>query len=92
MYLDVTRLLQNPLGAVAEPGTRGDIVRISDGRATIYLLPYEYEQSDERTLRWLLVQEPTTAPVREGGSTAGRTPPASVLPSRARSPWRDVAC
>jgi hypothetical protein len=58
MYLDVTRLLQNPLGAVAEPGTRGDLVRVSDGLATIYLLPHEYDQSDERGLRWLLARAP----------------------------------
>jgi ribosomal protein L9 len=61
MSLVVTRLLQNPLGAVAEPGTRGDLVRVSDGRATIYLLPCEYEGADERTLQWLLAQQPLRA-------------------------------
>ena len=54
--LVATRLLQNPLGAPAVPGTRGDIVRVSDGRASVYLLPHEYDAADERQLRWLLAQ------------------------------------
>ena len=74
MYLDVTRLLQNPLGAVAEPGTRGDLVRVSDGRATIYLLPDEYDQSDERGLRWLLAREPARPARGDQTSTAVRAP------------------
>jgi hypothetical protein len=61
MSLVVTRLLQNPLGAVAEPGTPGDLVRVSDGRATIYLSPDEFDHVDERTLRWLLAQQPLRA-------------------------------
>ncbi|GAA1171611.1 hypothetical protein GCM10009608_04900 [Pseudonocardia alaniniphila] len=51
--LVATRLLQNPLGQRAEPGARGDIVRVTDGRATIYLLPQEYDAADDRSLRWL---------------------------------------
>lgn len=49
--LEVTRLLQNPLGQVAPPGQRGDIVRVSDGRSTIYLDPAEYEKSTKTQLR-----------------------------------------
>jgi hypothetical protein len=59
--MDVTWLMQNPLGEIAPPGARGDFVRISDGRATIYLLPNEFDQADERRLRWLLAKEPTRA-------------------------------
>jgi hypothetical protein len=39
--LEVTRLLQNPLGDPAPEGERGDIVRISDGVQKIYLPPHE---------------------------------------------------
>ncbi|HTK61020.1 MAG TPA: hypothetical protein VL595_01545 [Pseudonocardia sp.] len=52
--LEVTRLLQNPLGHVAPPGQRGDIVRVSDGEATIYLDPSEYESESEDSLRAML--------------------------------------
>ena len=54
--LVATRLLQNPLGTPAAPGTRGDMVQVSDGRTTVYLLPHEYDAADERHLRWLLAQ------------------------------------
>jgi hypothetical protein len=40
----------------AAPGDRGDIVRVSDGRASVYLLPHEYDAADERKLRWLLAK------------------------------------
>ena len=55
----VTWLMKNPLGAVAQSGARGDFVRVSDGRATIYLLPNEFDDADERRLRWLLARQPT---------------------------------
>lgn len=54
--LVVTRLLQNPLGQVALPGERGDIVRVSDGVATVYLTPREFDDADERHLRYLLAR------------------------------------
>jgi hypothetical protein len=57
--LVATRLLQNPLGQPAAPGSRGDIVRVTDGQVTIYLLPHEYDAADDRDLRWLLAQEPS---------------------------------
>jgi hypothetical protein len=47
--LTVTRLLQNPLGDHAPDGERGDIVRVSDGTATVYLTPSEYEQASLHT-------------------------------------------
>jgi ribosomal protein L9 len=53
--LTVTRLLQNPLGDHAPDGERGDIVRVSDGTATVYLTPSEYEQASLAQLRCLLV-------------------------------------
>jgi hypothetical protein len=52
--LEVTRLLQNPLGQVAPPGQRGDMVRVSDGVATIYLDPSEYDAASVRSLRAML--------------------------------------
>jgi len=59
--IEVTWLLKNPFGASAQPGQRGDFVRVSDDRATIYMLPNEFEHADERRLRWLLAQQPTRA-------------------------------
>ena len=59
MSMVVTWLMKNPLGAVAQSGARGDFVRVSDGRATIYLLPHEFHDADERRLRWLLARQPT---------------------------------
>ena len=55
--LSVVRLLQNPLGQVAPDGARGDLVRVSDGRASVFLLPAEFEAADEPRLRWLLAEE-----------------------------------
>jgi hypothetical protein len=54
--LTVARLLQNPLGQEAPAGHRGDLVRVSDGRASLYLFPWEYDAADERRLRWLLAR------------------------------------
>ena len=51
------RLLQNPMGHPAPPGARGDIVRISDGTATIYLTPAEYDRTTEAELRYLLARK-----------------------------------
>ena len=52
--LKVTRLLQNPLGEVAPDGQRGDLVRVTDGRATVYLVPFEFEMATEAQLRDML--------------------------------------
>jgi len=53
----------------AEPraGHRGDIVRVPDGRASLYLFPWEFEVADEARLRWLLAQKAT--PAKCGDST-----------------------
>ncbi len=59
--LTVVRLLQNPLGQEAPAAHRGDIVRVSDGRASLYLFPWEFEATDEARLRWLLAQKATAA-------------------------------
>jgi len=64
--LSVVRLLQNPLGAVAPEGQRGDLVRVSDGTSTVYLMPWEFEAADDRELRWLLARQERPA----GRSTA----------------------
>jgi ribosomal protein L9 len=61
--LEVTRLLQNPLGQVAPEDADGDIVRVSDGLATIYLTPKEYAQADEATIRRLLADAPRKRPL-----------------------------
>lgn len=60
--LTVVRLLQNPLGQPAPPGERGDLVRVSDGRARVYLLPGEYDRATPATLRWLLAQQRSPRP------------------------------
>jgi hypothetical protein len=59
--VEVTWLMKNPFGGIAPAGERGDFVRVRDGRATIYLLPNEFDHADERKLRWLLAQQPTRA-------------------------------
>lgn len=51
--LTVVRLLQNPLGRQAPKGERGDLVRVSDGESRVYLMPWEFEATDERELRWM---------------------------------------
>jgi len=74
--MKVTWLLKNPFGTTAQPGERGDFVRVSDGRATVYLLPNEFDHADERRLRWLLAQQPTRA--RRGeASDVGQRPTAA---------------
>ena len=74
---EVTRLLQNPLGAPAPEGERGDIVRVSDGTRTIYLTPQEFDEASEQQLRYRLAAE---------GRTRRRpTSPAADQPSWAES-------
>ena len=58
--LEVTRLLQNPLGQPAPEGARGDIVRVSDGTRTIYLTPREFDEATEQQLRYRLAAEGRT--------------------------------
>jgi ribosomal protein L9 len=58
--LEVTRLLQNPLGHPAPEGARGDIVRVSDGTRTIYLTPREFDEATEQQLRYRLAAEGRT--------------------------------
>ena len=60
--LTVSRILQNPLGQKAPPGERGDLVRVSDGRTRVYLLPSEFDMASPATLRWLLAREPGRDP------------------------------
>jgi hypothetical protein len=68
----VTRLLQNPLGEVAPAGQRGDIVRISDGWATIYLDPAEFERTSEGRLRRMLAEaDPRPLSTVIGSTSAG---------------------
>ena len=55
--LQVTRLLQNPLGQPAPEGARGDIVRVSDGTRTLYLTPQEFDEANEQQLRYRLAAE-----------------------------------
>jgi len=61
--LQVTRLLQNPLGQVAPDGVKGDIVRVSDGDKTIYLTPAEHSAATEDELQQLLAAAPRRRPV-----------------------------
>lgn len=70
--LEVTRLLQNPLGQVAPAGQRGDMVRVSDGVATIYLDPAEFDSESEDSLRAMLaLAEPRTSASETGGGSGG---------------------
>ena len=55
--LTVVRLLQNPLGQEAPAGERGDLVRVSDGRSRVYLLPSEFDMASAATLRWMLARD-----------------------------------
>jgi hypothetical protein len=73
----VTRLLASPLGAVAEDGQRADLVRVSNGWATIYLDPAEYERSSEGgLLRKLAEVDPRPASAIGATTQAGgRTAP-----------------
>ena len=59
--LTVVRLLQNPLGHPAPDGARGDLIRVSDGQANVYLMPWEFDAVDEQTLRWMLARPRSTA-------------------------------
>jgi hypothetical protein len=59
--LRVTRLLANPLGDVAPTGELGDIVRVSDGSATLYLDPVEFAGITEGTLRRRLAEVPLSS-------------------------------
>ena len=56
--LQIDRLMQNPMGEPAPEGTRGDIVRVSDGQTAIYLTPDEFDAVDTAQLRWLLAAGP----------------------------------
>jgi hypothetical protein len=58
--LEVTRLLQNPLGHPAPDGEQGDIVRVSDGTRTLYLTPREFDEASEQQLRYRLAAEGRT--------------------------------
>ena len=58
--LEVTRLLQNPLGQPAPEGEPGDIVRVSDGTRTLYLTPREFDETGEPQLRYRLAAEGRT--------------------------------
>jgi hypothetical protein len=54
--LDVSGILQIPLGAPAPAGSRGDIVRVSDGVSTIHLTPREFDEATHADLRYLLAR------------------------------------
>ena len=57
--IQVVRLLQNPLGELAPAGQRGDIVRVRDGWATIYLDPNEFDRMSQAGLRRMLAEADT---------------------------------
>lgn len=65
--LQVTRLLQNPLGQPAPDGVEGDIVRVSDGAKTTYLTPRDYMRATEHDLHVLLTAAPgRRRPIQRG--------------------------
>jgi hypothetical protein len=57
----VVRLLQNPSGQQAPKGECGDLVRVSDGQSSVYPMPWEFDATDERTLRVMLARPRFTA-------------------------------
>jgi hypothetical protein len=69
---EVTRLLQNPLGQIAPAGQCGDIVRVRNGWATIYLDPAEFARSSEGgLLRMLAEADPRPLSVARSSTPAG---------------------
>lgn len=85
--LDVARLLQNPLGELAPPGARGDIVRVSDGRANVYLDPEDFERASEDDLRAQLVAARREArAARDARVRNGQAAPVSRVASRSFAP------
>lgn len=69
---EVLRLLQNPLGQPASPGQRGDIVRVTNGWATVYLDPSEFERiSEAGLLRMLAEVDPRPMSVVSASTPAG---------------------
>jgi hypothetical protein len=80
--LVITRLMQNPLGQIAPAGHRGDIIRVSDGAATVYLLPAEFDALDDEQLRAKLSQ----APYRALADTAVTIPTKSARPQTSGAP------
>lgn len=46
------------MGEPAPPGCTGDIVAVTDGASTIYLIPAEYDTAPETELRYRLAQRP----------------------------------
>jgi hypothetical protein len=96
--LEIRRLLQNPLGQIAPAGQRGDIVRVSDGCAVVYLDPVEFDAMTEPAVRQMLAQaqaeaeatrrpqRPVTAPEPDGpGAAAPTTKPRSPAARRTKS-------
>jgi hypothetical protein len=90
--LVVTRLLQNPLGQIAPSGHRGDMIRVSDGTAAVYLLPAEFEALDDEMLRTVLSLaahrsvadgEPGPLAVEPDAEALPGAPSATVRPSTA---------
>lgn len=49
--LEVTPLLLTPICHAAPPGNPGDVVRVSVGATTVYLLPADVDGADEAALR-----------------------------------------
>lgn len=84
--LQVTRLLQNPLGAIAPPGQRGDMVCVSDGRAKVYLDPVEFDQASEDELRALLTAARLDAKAARLQSPQAPNASISDTPSGRRAP------
>jgi hypothetical protein len=88
--LEIRRLLQNPLGQIAPAGQRGDIVRVSDGCAVVYLDPVEFEVMTEPAVRQMLAQAEAEAaakrrPERSVTVSEPDRPVAAAAPAKSRS-------
>ncbi len=80
--LTVVRLLQNPLGQEAPLGERGDMVRVSDGRTRLYLLPSEFEAATTASLRWMLARQPGVRPSEAVANCASAASPTAQRSTR----------
>jgi len=60
--IEIVRLSLTPLCHPAPSGSPGDVVRLSDGVTTCFLLPDDFDVASEADLRSLLAQPGTASP------------------------------
>lgn len=60
--LEVVALLLTPICHPAPPGSPGDVVRISDGVSTVFLLPEDFAAASDDDVRSLLARRAADSP------------------------------